>query len=87
MKFEDVKNDYQMLIAKYGHPYDMTGGFVDSEAMEKVILDPSKKKAMEYMISVIQYGMQDGINYHGERAGRVWIESDLFLASLYEKYF
>ena len=38
MTFEEVKKDYQALIAKWGHPRDMTGGFVDAEQMEKVIL-------------------------------------------------
>ena len=56
MKFTEVKKDYLELIREHGAPYDMTGGFVDAGEMIIVILNPTKKNAVEYLENVISYG-------------------------------
>ena len=56
MTFEEVKKDYEKLM-EVGVPSDMTGGFVDAEHIEKVILNPTKTNAKKYMMDVICYGI------------------------------
>jgi hypothetical protein len=90
MKFEDVKKDYLELMTKYGIPFDMTGGLVDSEHMEFVILNPNKTNAMNYMIKVINYGFGDGEFWRHQDSSDgfedIPISSDEFLKEMYEKY-
>jgi len=86
MNFDKIKKDYQRLIKKYGHPEDMTGGFVDSEKMEEVILNPTKANAAQYMKLVIQYGFQWGEFYKSEAHGDISINDCNFLRGLYEEY-
>lgn len=87
MTFEEVKKDYQELIAEFGHPSDMTGGFVDSEAMEKVILNSTKSNARDYMIEVIRYGFQKkNRHYNSEVSGEVNVSEYALLSQLYNKY-
>lgn len=86
MDFKDVKNDYLRLMAKWGYPNDMTGAFVDAEKMEKVVLNPTKKNAAEYMKEVIHYGFQFGYCYYSEHYGKVSINECALLTELYEKY-
>lgn len=85
MTFEEVKADYVKLINEYGYPYDMTGGFVDSEQMEKVILNPTKTNAKQYMKNVINYGFQWGRFWKAE-TGKTSIHGDLFLEKCYSIY-
>ena len=86
-KFEEVKADYEKLMDDYGTPEDMTGAFVDAERMEKVIRNPTKKNAMEYMIQVIQYGFQGGCRcWKTEFNGQIPIDGDEFLEDCYIIY-
>ena len=87
MSFEKVKKDYLDVIRKWGHPSDMTGGFVDAEAMEKVILNPTKERAASYLIDVIQYGFQDMDEcYNSEEHGKVHKSTCEILTRVYERY-
>jgi hypothetical protein len=86
MNFENVKKDYVRLIDDYGFPEDMTGGFVDAEKMEKVIRNPTKKNAANYMKSVIEYGFQMGDFWNTEINGKISIHGDKFLEKCYAKY-
>lgn len=63
----------------------MTGGFVDSEKMEKVILNPTKANAKKYMINVIQYGFQMG-EYWNSESGNVSINDSATVKKMYNKY-
>ena len=85
MTFEEVKKDYQELIGKCGVAYDMTGGFVDAEHMEKVILNPTKANAKKYMIDVINYGFQMGEFWNSEE-GEVSINDNETAYKMYHKY-
>ena len=86
MTFAEIKKDYIRLIKEHYYPYDMDGGFVQSEKMEKVILNPTKKGASNYMATVIAYGFQWGKYYRSELHGEQDIEDYPFLKYLYEKY-
>ena len=86
MKFEEVKEDYQRLLGKYGYPSDITGGFVDAERMEKVILNPTKKNATDYMLDVISYAFQGDEFYNSEQFGEVSIYECPLLMKMYNKY-
>ena len=86
IRFEEVKKDYNELISKWGHPCDMTGGFVDAEHMEKVILNPTKSNARDYLVSVIDYGFQDMEHYRSEMHGNIKINECEILQRLFEKY-
>lgn len=87
MDFKEIKRDYQNLKKKWGYPNDMTGGFVDAEKMEMVILNPTKNNAAEYMKDVIYYGFQDRDScYNSEQYGKVHISKCELLTELYEKY-
>ena len=85
MTFQEVKKDYLELM-DIGYPYDMTGGFVDAEQMEPVILNPTKLKAKKYMISVIEYGFQFGDFWRTELDGEISIDDNKVVNSMYEKY-
>jgi len=86
MTFEEVKKDYLEIYDKWGAPDDMTGGFVDSEHMEHVIRNPTKKNARDYMIKVINYGFQVGDTYRSELHGDISIHKCDLVKRLYEKY-
>lgn len=86
MKFEDVKSDYVKLMEQYGIPEDMTGKFEDARQMEKVIRNPSKKTAADYMKRVISYGFQYGEFWNTEFNGKISIHGDKFLERCYEEY-
>jgi hypothetical protein len=85
MTFEEVKKDYVELM-DIGVPYDMTGGFVDSERMETVIRNPTKSNAKKYMIEVIYYGFQWGDYWKTETSGDIHINDNKFINEMYEKY-
>lgn len=86
--FEEVKKDYLALISTWGHPHDMTGGFIDAEQMEPVILNPSRAKARDYLLSVIQYGFQDlpHDSYYSELHGKINVSECPTVKKIWEKY-
>ncbi|KKN79722.1 hypothetical protein LCGC14_0337440 [marine sediment metagenome] len=84
--FENVRKDYLKIISKCGPPADMTGGFVDSEQMEKIVLNPTKKNAMEYMKSIIQYGFQHGAYWNSEGKGLISTKENETVNEMYERY-
>lgn len=86
MNFEEVKKDYLDLVKEYGEPTDMTGGFVDSESMLKVIMNPTKENAKKYLISVIEYGFQFGNFYRSESNGDIYPEYSSIVRRIYNKY-
>ena len=85
MTFDEVRSDFQRLNKEYGEPNDMTGGFVDAEAMIKVIYNPTKSTSMKYMKSVIYYGFQWGEYWYTE-TDKFSIHEDEFLLEIYNKY-
>ncbi len=86
MSFAIVKSDYHRLIKKHGHPYDMTGGFVDAEKMEYVILNPTKKNAEDYMRQVISYGFQFKAKSYRTEEGFVDIDECPLVKYIYVTY-
>lgn len=86
MTFEEVKKDYLEIFREYSEPYDMTGGFVDADYMIKVILNPTKRNAKMYLISVIQYGFQWGSYWKNAEGDKISIDDSEIVNRLYNKY-
>lgn len=86
MTFEEVKRDYLEIIEEAGIPYDMTGGFVAEEQMEKVIRNPTKRNAKNYMINVIEYGFQWGDYWKSQTSGEISINDNEVVRKIYDKY-
>lgn len=87
LKFEEVKKDYLAIIKEHGRPYDMTGGFVDAEKMEVVILNPTKINAAKYMRDVIYYGFQfKQKHWRNEYGDYISIEKSDIVKRVYKKY-
>ena len=60
MTYEQAYEDHQYLWETYGAAYDMTGAYVDSEDLAKMLAKPTKKTAMECLVSQIDYWFRAG---------------------------
>lgn len=64
---EQAFKDRQYLWKTYGAAYDMTGGYVDSDDLEKLLEKPNKRTARACLINQIEYWFQRGPDrFHGE---------------------
>ena len=60
MTYEQAKEDHEYLWETYGPADDMTGGYVDSEDLDKMLKTPSKKMASKCLKHQIYYWFQVG---------------------------
>ena len=59
-RYEQAKKDHDYLWQTYGPAYDMTGGYVDSEDLKKMLARPTKWQATECLESQIAYWFEVG---------------------------
>lgn len=60
MSYEQAYKDHRYLWQKYGAADDMTGGYVDSDDLDRMLKNPTKKQAKECLVSQICYWFQVG---------------------------
>ena len=66
MTYDDVYKDWNYLFHAVGHAYDMTGGYVDSDDLDRLIKKPSKSTAKQCMKGQIDYWFNAGLEYQIE---------------------
>jgi F420-0:gamma-glutamyl ligase-like protein len=66
MTYDSVYRDWDYLFHTVGHASDMTGGYVDSEDLDRLLKNPSKATAKKCMSCQIDYWFQVGIEYNHE---------------------
>ena len=66
MTYDDVYKDWDYLFRTIGPANDMTGGYVDSEDLDKLLKMPSKFTAKKCMICQIVYWFDAGLEYQLE---------------------
>lgn len=60
MAYEQAYKDHQYLWDTYGPAEDMTGGYVDSEDLDKLLKSPTRATANQCLESQIDYWFQVG---------------------------
>lgn len=64
-KYEDVYDDHCYLWG-IGPANDMTGGYVDQEALDRLLKNPTKSTAKGILLDQIEYWFSVGVeNNHG----------------------
>ena len=58
--YEQALADHSYLWSTYGPAYDMTGGYVDSDDLDKLLKRPTKSTARECLESQIRYWFDVG---------------------------
>ncbi|MGR5328591.1 hypothetical protein [Photobacterium damselae] len=69
-KYEEVYSDWEYLFKTVGFADDMTGGYVDSEDLEDLLKNPSKKTAKGILFRQIDYWYSEGIEYSNEHKNK-----------------
>ena len=91
MKYEDVLADWEYLWS-IGPAQDMTGGYVDSSDLERLLYSPTKKTARYCLESQITYWFQIGPDtsgqkqFEGDGDYQYWIDKDPRVKEIYERY-
>jgi len=60
MNYEEVRKDWEYLFYKVGPADDMTGGYQDSDDLERMLKRPTKGEAKDCMHDQIIYWFQTG---------------------------
>lgn len=62
---QQAYSDRQYLWQTHGQAYDMTGGYVESEDLEKMLKSPTKRTATKCLCNQIHYWFEAGAEeYH-----------------------
>ena len=90
--YDEVRKDWETLWA-YGPAYDMTGGYVDQEDLDKLLRKPTKVTARNCMLSQIHYWLDTGPDIDGlgerstaQKARDEIIENDPAVREIAERY-
>lgn len=59
ISYEQALKDHATLWA-IGPAYDMTGGYTDSEDLERLLKSPNKSTARKCLVQQIQYWLETG---------------------------
>ena len=60
MTYEQALEDHTYLWETYGAAYDMTGGYVDQEDLDRLLKSPNKRTAKDCLIRQIEYFFEVG---------------------------
>tara|TARA_Y100001956_G_scaffold67703_3_gene69857 strand:+ start:360 stop:650 length:291 start_codon:yes stop_codon:yes gene_type:complete len=64
-QFSVVLSDYEYITEKYGDPVDFTGSNAESDGLQKLLRNPSKKTSAklmaEWIVNIIQLGGERGV--------------------------
>ena len=60
MAYKQARKDHEYLWDTYGPAYDMTGAYVDSDDLKKLLESPTKATAAECYENQIIYWLQTG---------------------------
>ena len=58
--YEQARADHEYLWKTYAPADDMTGGYVESDDLDKLLISPTKKTARECYMEQIVYWFQKG---------------------------
>ena len=64
-RYKQARADHEYLWDTYGDAYDMTGGYVDSDDLAKLLKNPTKTQAADIYTQQIDYWFQVGPDYSG----------------------
>lgn len=84
--YEQAYKDRQYLWQTHGAAHDMTGDYVDSEDMEKLLKSPTKATARKCLISQIEYWFRIGPDLAFAKTGREEREADPRVLEIAERY-
>lgn len=62
MTYDQAFEDHQYLWKEYGPAHDMTGGYTDSEDLDRLLANPTKVTARKCLETQIAYWFQVGYN-------------------------
>lgn len=65
--YEQARADHEYLWTTFGPAYDMTGGYVDSDDLEKLLKRPTKTAARDCYVDQIYYWFEAGPEDHGDK--------------------
>lgn len=86
-QYNQAKKDYYRLCElNGGSPYDLTGGFVDAEAFEDLMKNPSKKTALSYYVDLIKYSAINGFEEEKGDSYKPPNLKDKKVIAIYKKY-
>lgn len=83
--YEQAFEDHQYLWA-IGAAYDMTGGYVDSQDLDKLLANPTKTTARKCLISQIEYWFQAGTEDGGHAEMQAAYDNDPEVAKIADRY-
>lgn len=84
--YEQAYKDRQYLWQTHGAAHDMTGGYVDSEDLEKLLKSPTKSTARKCLINQIQHWFRVGPDLAFAKASREEREADPRVLEIAERY-
>jgi len=64
MTYEQVLKDWQVLFEDIGMARDMTGGYVESEDLIKLLKSPSRATAKDCLKRQIKYWLEKGPDFN-----------------------
>ena len=70
MSYKQYYEDWNYLFNKVGFADDMTGGYVDSEDLDRLLKNPSKATAKQCLSKQIDYWFDAGIEPSTEHKGK-----------------
>src|SRR5690606_6172713 len=88
-KYKQARKDFDWLVENYGVTYDLTGGYVEGDKFMFLLQNPTKKKAFELYVDLIQYGFQHGEVYRYEAGFSgidVHIDDDPKVGEIYNRW-
>ncbi len=90
MTYDEMYKDWDYLFNTISTANDMTGGYVDSEDLERLLKNPSKTTAKNCLSKQIDYWFQVGLEHSNEHIGKTVFDlADEFpkLTEIAERHF
>jgi hypothetical protein len=85
ISYEQALDDHTYLWSEYGAAEDMTGGYVDSEDLTRLLRSPTKATARSCLMNQIEFWFQNGPDTTGGH-GRRPDPDDPRLVEIAERY-
>lgn len=85
ISYEQAQSDHKYLW-NIGCAYDMTGGYVDQDDLNRMLRNPTKVTAIECYKRQIVYWFQVGTEDGGSAIVEQLLQDDERVAEIYERY-
>ena len=83
--YEQARKDHEYLWKTYGSDEDMTGAYVDSDDLERLLKNPAKTTARQCYADQIRYWFEAGPDPSNNGDGRDW-RSDPIVSAISDRY-